>query len=152
MKSSRFSLAAHIVTLLAVEQKEGLTTSKYLARSAGTNPVVVRRILGVLGNAGLVNTQPGPRGGVRLARPPEDLTLLDVFEAVEEESLFFFGSRGKNPHCICGRNMETAMEMVFAKADSGMRAALADISLAQMAKLVWTMDKADVQVSVDFKL
>ncbi|MBV9496028.1 MAG: Rrf2 family transcriptional regulator, partial [Acidobacteria bacterium] len=46
-QSSRFATAVHILTLLAGENEEPLT-SDYIAGSVNTNPVVIRRLLGIL--------------------------------------------------------------------------------------------------------
>ncbi len=68
MNNTRFPVALHILTLLAVENKCQPTTSEYLAVSANTNPVVIRRLLGSLRRAGLITAQLGAGGGVNLAR------------------------------------------------------------------------------------
>jgi DNA-binding IscR family transcriptional regulator len=75
--SSRFATAVHILTLLAYEREEALT-SDYIAGSVNTNPVVIRRILKRLAIVGLVISVRGASGGSRLGKPPGDITLLDV--------------------------------------------------------------------------
>ena len=66
------------------------TTSTFLAGSVNVNPVIIRNTLGQLKSAGLVNVKAG-EGGASLAKNPENISLLDVFDAVEkEESLFHF--------------------------------------------------------------
>ena len=63
--SSRFTMAVHILALLALE-KNTLCTSEWIAKSVNTNPVVVRRIIGKLKKAGLVNVRPGTGGAYLL--------------------------------------------------------------------------------------
>ena len=86
--SSRFAVAVHILTLLETGRGEPLT-SEYMAGSVNTNPSVVRRILTLLARAGLTRARMGAGGGTVLARPAGEITLRDVYRAVEcEERLF----------------------------------------------------------------
>ena len=134
--SSRFAVAVHIMTLLAIEKKDEPTTSDYLARSASTNPVVIRRILSQLRKAGLVTAQPGAGGGSKLARNPEQITLLVVYEAVEDGELFSLGSREQNPYCVCSLTIGPFWANVFRKAEKAMGDTLALITIAQIAQEV----------------
>lgn len=69
--------------MLVLARHDGqFVSSARMAESLGTNPVTVRRLLGRLVDAGLVQTQTGPGGGARLNRPPTQITVDDVFEAV----------------------------------------------------------------------
>lgn len=104
VESARFRVAVHVLTLLAYE-KGGPLTSDFVAGSVNTNPVVIRRILGLLGRAGLVSTTEGARGGTRLARPAERVTLADVYEAVESGSIFGRTRSDPNPRCPVGRSV-----------------------------------------------
>ena len=138
--SSRFTVAVHMLALLAIEKKEEPTTSDYLARSASTNPVVIRRILAMLGKAELVSARSGTSGGVRLIRSPEKISLLEVYQAVEKGEIFSFGSRQSNPHCVCGRSLEPVMQKVFHQAETAMESVLANINIAQIAQEVEEID------------
>jgi DNA-binding IscR family transcriptional regulator len=80
-KSSRFTVGFHILTLFAHERGRALT-SEYIAGSENTNPVVIRRPLGMLGKAGLVSTSEGAGGVTTLARPAERITLGDMYREV----------------------------------------------------------------------
>ena len=77
MISSRVAVAVHVLAYLAWKRHEA-ATSERIAASVNTNPVVVRRIVGALRNAGMVTVQPGVGGGAQLARTPRDITLLEV--------------------------------------------------------------------------
>jgi Rrf2 family protein len=144
-KSSRFTVAVHILVLLAVEKKTKLTTSEYLARSANTHPVVIRRILAMLGQADLVVAQPGVHGGIQLARPAAQISLLEIYRAVEEQNLFSFGDRSPNPHCICGRSLKPVLRRVFDQAEQAMENALANITVAEIAHEVEEVDTVTCQ-------
>jgi len=136
MQNSRFALAVHVLVLLAIEKKDEPTTSEYLAFSASTNPVVIRRILGGLRRAGLVTAQPGAGGGSNLARNPEEITLLEVYRAVGGTELFSIGDREPNPECICGRNLQPILIGVFFQAEKAAEASLARITIAELAREV----------------
>ncbi|MEL6921069.1 MAG: Rrf2 family transcriptional regulator [Pseudomonadota bacterium] len=82
-RNSRLSLALHTLSHMAGNPDE-VRTSKTIAEHAGTNPVVVRRVLGRLREAGLLTAEKGHAGGWRLARPPESITLADVYLALDE--------------------------------------------------------------------
>ena len=96
-RNSRLSLALHTLSHMAGEPTH-VRTSSDIAEHAGTNPVVVRRVLGRLRDAGLLNSEKGHAGGWRLARPPQDITLADVYLALEE-SLVAAPETSDAPEC-----------------------------------------------------
>ena len=129
--SSRLPVATHILLCIALLGDEHKTTSTFLAGSVGVNPVIVRNVLGQLKAAGLVPVEPGV-GGATLARDPEQITLLDVFRAVEEhESLFRF-HENPNPECPVGRNVHAVLGKSLAAVDDAMEAQLAATTLADL--------------------
>jgi len=130
--SSRFSVAAHILTL--IHQSEGTRiTSEYIASSVNTNPVVIRRILGMLSKAGLVRTSAGVAGAT-LARPLGEITMLDVYRAVqpEQEELFSMHEH-PNPACPVGRNIQASLDGVFTSAQRALEAELASVTMEQVS-------------------
>lgn len=100
--SSRLPIAVHI--LLAIVEFEGKekTTSTFLAGSVNVNPVIIRNTLGQLKAAGLVTVKAG-EGGASLAKEPKDITLMDVFDAVEKEEALFHFHENPNPECPVGK-------------------------------------------------
>ena len=102
--SSRLPIAVHILLCIEHFQGQYKTTSEFLAGSVNVNPVIIRRTLGQLKKAGLVEVEAGV-GGARLAKAPEDITLLEVFSAVEgaDEELFRFHEH-PNPECPVGES------------------------------------------------
>ncbi|MDF1668956.1 MAG: Rrf2 family transcriptional regulator [Roseovarius sp.] len=82
-RNSRLSLALHTLSHMAADP-DRIRTSADIADHAGTNPVVVRRVLGSLRKAGLLTSEKGHSGGWRLARKPRDITLADVYLALDE--------------------------------------------------------------------
>src|SRR5690348_7489088 len=110
--NSQFAVAIHILTMLARE-KDASMTSEHMGGSVNTNPVFIRRILGMLGRAGLVVSQSGVGGGWRLLRAPEKITLLDVYRAVDEGHLLAHSHSEPNPACLVGRNIQRTLNHYF---------------------------------------
>ncbi|MEO9683645.1 MAG: Rrf2 family transcriptional regulator [Tateyamaria sp.] len=82
-RNSRLSLALHTLGHMASEP-DRVRTSADIAEHAGTNPVVVRRVLGKLREAGILTSEKGHAGGWRLARGPHEITLADVYIGLDE--------------------------------------------------------------------
>ena len=130
--SSRFVVATHILAALAIKKHQPMK-SDLLSWSVNTNPVVIRRILGMLRNAGLVITQTGPEGGSRLARSAERITLLDVYQAVEDGSLFHLHYRSPSQDCPVGTNIQHCLGGVVSEAELAMKKVLASKTVADVA-------------------
>jgi Rrf2 family protein len=133
MVATRFAVAIHILLLLACRRREGLATSQLIAESVNTNPVVVRRITGQLARAGLVRVRRGP-GGADLARPPEMITLCDVWMAMHP------GQTGPvlplhsdpNTDCPIGREVHAVLTEAFASVEQAMFDAMRGKTLANL--------------------
>ncbi|MDQ7862180.1 Rrf2 family transcriptional regulator [Peribacillus frigoritolerans] len=108
--STRFSVGIHILSLLEIN-KEGVNTSDFIAKSVNTNPALIRKITGMLKNAGLVNVRPGIAGAT-LAKELSDITLLDVYHAVNvvSDKELFGIHENPNPACTVGRNIQDTIE------------------------------------------
>ena len=129
--SSRFPVATHI--LVALHWNEGtLLSSEQLANTVNTNPVVIRRVLGKLREARLVTTLSGAHGGSQLARRPSEITLLAVYQAVEEASLFRFHC--PDATCALGSVIEHTLMPIYAQAEEAMEHMLAGITLEQVSQ------------------
>jgi Rrf2 family protein len=133
--STRFTVALHILTLLASKGEEPLT-SEYIAASVNTNPVVIRRLLGLLKNKGFVSSQPGNGGGWELTVSPESITLLDVRRSVNEGSPFSMHSKPPNPACPVGRNIQGALSGVYGKAERALEGELARTTIQKLLRSV----------------
>lgn len=132
--SSKLTMATHL--LLAVDYFNGKekTTSDFLASSIGTSPVVVRRLLGQLQKTNLVEVEAGV-GGTVLAQSPYQITLLDIYNAVErpEESLFHF-HENPNEKCPVGRNIHVVMDKTLEDVTKKMEEELASVCLSDLEK------------------
>ena len=134
-KSSRFVVATHCLTLLAYGEGEAMT-SDYIAGSVNTNPVVVRRILSLLAKAGLIVTQEGSGGGVRLAKAASKIDLRTVFAAVDSEDLFAPHPQDPNPLCPVGSAIKTILEPTLDAAAEALLGTLAETSVAELLRRV----------------
>jgi Rrf2 family protein len=102
--NSQFAIAVHILTLLA--EREGLRVrSGEIAKSVNTNPVVIRRIISGLHEAGLVVSHVGAAGGNELSRCPNKIRLSEIYDAVSPGETFLVPERKANKRCPIGRNM-----------------------------------------------
>ncbi|MCW5950361.1 MAG: Rrf2 family transcriptional regulator [Pyrinomonadaceae bacterium] len=106
--NGQFAMAVHILALLA-KSGDMNVKSDCIAGSVNTNPVVVRRLLSQLNNAGFVSSQTGATGGTRLARRPEDIDLSDVYRAISCGEVIGLPHRAPNPECPVGVKMETVL-------------------------------------------
>lgn len=106
--NSQFSMAVHVLTVLA-RYKDERVKSEAVAGSVNTNPVVIRRLLGQLSQANLVESQTGAAGGTRLARCPKDITLAEVYKAVSCGEVFALHGKSPNQDCPVGKNIEAVL-------------------------------------------
>jgi DNA-binding IscR family transcriptional regulator len=109
-------------------------TSEYIAGSVNTNPVVVRRILALLAKAGLVATQEGAGGGVRLAKTANQIDLRAVYAAVESDPLFALHPQDPNPACPVGSTIQFALEPTLDGAETALLGSLATTSIADLVQ------------------
>ena len=108
--STKFTIALHILAATEYFGKDQKITSELLASSIGSNPVIIRNIMGSRRNAGLIEIKRGP-GGITISRPLDQITFYDVYEAVEtnKDTLFHFHD-DLNPNWPVARNMHGALD------------------------------------------
>lgn len=109
--SSRFTIAIHVLTAIDVFKDEYKTTSDLLASSVHTNPVVIRRILQQLKAADLIKVTRGS-GGASLNKEPSQISLFDIYRAVEcvESGDLFHFHEEPNIKCPVGRNIHAVLD------------------------------------------
>lgn len=130
-KNCRFAVAVHVVSVLALNDRAPCT-SEWIASSVNTNPVVIRRILSALAKAGLVSSIRGSTGGSVLARRPEEITLLEVAQAVDDENGPVLHHQPPNPACTVGRGIQPVLVEIINRAEAAREAVLAQTTLAQV--------------------
>ena len=109
--SSRFTIAVHVLVCIETFKNDYKVTSDFLASSVNVNPVVIRRLLQQLKRAGIVEVVRGS-GGASIKRPIQEITLLDVYRAVEcvEEGELFHFHENPNPLCPVGKNIHAILD------------------------------------------
>jgi Rrf2 family protein len=136
MHTSKFTVALHLLTLIAINADEGGCSfgSKDAACSVNTNPVVIRRILGTLREAGIVESKAGRGGGWTLARSAKQITLADVYQALEQEvTMFGMHSQAPSKTCSVGKNIPEMLRIEYGKAEQAMMKELKKTTVADMA-------------------
>lgn len=133
--SSRFTIAIHIFACIDTFKDDYKLTSDFLAGSINVNPVVVRRLLQQLKAAELITVARGS-GGAAIAKPLNEITFLDVYNAVEcvdNGELFHFH---ENPNAMCpvGRNIHNVLDEKLSRIQKVMEDEMKKITLADVAK------------------
>jgi len=129
-RNSQLSGVLHV--LLHMAERDGPTPSEDLAKAMATNPVVIRRVLSGLREAGLVRSEKGHGGGWGLARPLEAITLRQVHEALGAPEMLAIGNRTESPDCLVEQAVNAALGAVFAEAEAVLLAGLGAVTLATL--------------------
>ncbi len=131
--SSRFTIAIHMLTCMEVFKKDYKITSDFLAGSINVNPVIIRRILSQLKDAGMIEVRRGT-GGAAVAKPLDEITFLDVYHAVEciEENTLFHFHENPNKNCPVGSNIHNILDDKLVRVQAAMERELKAITLADV--------------------
>lgn len=129
---SRLSRMLHV--LLHMARHDGPMTSEAIARMLGTNPVVIRRTMAGLRDAGYVRSEKGHGGGWAIAADLETVSLLDVHRAVGGPRLFAIGNEHPNADCAVEKVVNAAVEDALREAEALLVARLGAVSLAELAR------------------
>jgi len=130
--SSRLALAVHTLGVVADREHQGPVASDVVASSASTNPVVVRRLYSALGKAGLLTVRPGPGGGARLRRSLDEITLLDVYQAVENGEVFTLPASPPDPDCKVGPRVQRSLATVFERVEGALWREMREIRVSEI--------------------
>lgn len=127
---SRLSGVLHV--LLHMAETDGPVTSEIMATVMQTNPVVVRRIMGGLRDAGFVHSAKGHGGGWTIARDLASVTLRDVYIALGSPALFAMGNRADVPGCLVEQAVNAALDTAFHDAEAMLLDRFGTVTLAQL--------------------
>lgn len=130
-RDSRLSGVLHVLLHMA-EVHEPLT-SEQLAKAMQTNPVVIRRLLGGLREAGFVRSEKGHGGGWTIARDLGSITMRDVYRAIGEPGLMAMGNRTESPGCLVERAVNAALDDSFREAEAVLLARFDQVTLAELS-------------------
>ena len=134
--SFRLPVATHILLCIERFKDEYKTTSTFLASSVNVNPVIKLKA------AGLVEVAAGV-GGAKLTKSPEDITLWDVFRAVEEDEDLFHFQENPNPKCPVGRNIHGVLGDRLEEVRQHMLADFKKVTLADLLESIATKEAAE---------
>lgn len=132
MNNTRFATAIHIMTLLA-DHPEDWLGSDYIAGSININPVMVRKEIGVLTQAGLVTSRRGKEGGTQLSRPSDKITLDEIFEAVKNSEILGKKNQNPNPKCPIGRQINHQLDVLSQETENLVTSFLKNKTLAEFS-------------------
>lgn len=132
-RGSRISNALHVLVHLAQAERVPVT-SEHLSACLMTNPVVIRRDMAALRQAGVVTSTPGHGGGWTLTRAPEAITLREVYSALAERLVSMPAPDAESPGCVLEARVHRALGDVFQEIEVLLEARLARITLADLVK------------------
>ena len=134
--NSRLTIAVHALAWMALARRQGreVLTSDQVAASVNTNPVIIRRCLGDLRRASLVCVRHGAGAGWTLARAPEEITLLEVYDAVGPEPPFGLHHTEPNLECPVGKGIRPALSQVYGRVEKALRRELGLVSVADVLR------------------
>ncbi|MFN2744583.1 MULTISPECIES: Rrf2 family transcriptional regulator [Bacillus] len=125
MVNTRLSVAIHILSLIAANPRE---SSEMIAASVNTNPVVIRRMISQLKKADILSSRPGV-AGASLKRDPAEISLLDIYRAVQPQEELFAIHEKPNPNCPVGKQIQATLDQTFHSVQQAMENELASKSL-----------------------
>ena len=108
MANSQFAMSVHVLAMLANNCDERIK-SGYIAKSVNTNAVVIRRLLSDLHEADLVVSRTGYSGGTCLMRQPDEIQLLEVYEALSHDEIFGLHPKEPDQDCDIGSTITTVL-------------------------------------------
>ncbi len=132
--ASRFTVAVHTLLVIHTFGREQKTTSDFIAASVQVNPVIIRRTLLSLKAAGMIEVKAGS-GGATIVRDLKDITLYDVYRAVDsvEGDIFHF-HENPNPACPVGKNIHAVLDTHLADAQAAMEDELKKVTLLDLTR------------------
>ena len=138
--SAKCSVAIHCLLLISEYSPRLKITSELAAESTGCNPVAIRTTMNALKKAGLITIRRGV-GGAALARPPEEISVWDIYQAVEPERLN--GIMGVHPHpsdiCPVGKRIETVLEKSYEQIEEALAASMRKLMLSDFLETLHEM-------------
>lgn len=133
--SVKLSHAVHILVFIYTSEGEPVSSDK-IAESIHTNPGCVRQIMSALRKAELIKSVVGhPKP--ELAKKPEDISLLDVYKAVEGDKPLLHLDTHTNPECGVGVNIQLALQSFYDKVQRDAEESMAGITLKDIIEEFW---------------
>jgi len=148
--SVKCSSAIHILLMIAVLSSTNKITSEYLAASVGSNPVDIRRLLSSLKKAGLIHIPRGT-GGATLTKEPKEITLLDIYSAVDSTSLneLIGIHTHTEPRCLFGRNINRLLAGPYTRIGDAVREEMSSVTLEDLLVQLQELEPEETIIKKD---
>ena len=130
-RDSRLSGVLHV--LLHISEQGAPVTSEVLAKAMETHPVVIRRVMAGLRDQGYVRSEKGHGGGWTLARDLTEITLRDIYTALNRPSLLAIGHRTESPRCLVEQAVNGVLKQAFHEAEALLLSRLGEVTLATLS-------------------
>ncbi|MQS76346.1 Rrf2 family transcriptional regulator [Companilactobacillus halodurans] len=137
--STKFSDSVHILAFIEIYKDQKLS-SELIAKSIETSPVVVRRLMGNLRNADLIDTKKGT-AEAKLSKDSDKITLLDIYLAVEGNKKLFTVDSHTNSNCIVGGNIQKVLSSYYEDAQMAALRKFNDVTLQDITKNILVEQK-----------
>lgn len=134
LSSSRFIVAVHVMCILARKIGKGPVCSGEIAQSVDTNPVVIRRLMSELERSALVCSTAGRSGGFALSKPSGEITLADIYSAVEDSTVFRMHKTNPEADCPVARQMGEVLVPKLRAAEIALTNSLATTRLCEVVQ------------------
>jgi Rrf2 family protein len=131
-RDSKLSSVLHV--LLHMAQQDRPFTSEELAQFLDTNPALVRRTLAGLRERGYIASTKGHGGGWRLACDLGAVTLRDIYNALDQPSVFAMGNRSEQPACLVEQVVNDSLATAFDEAEALLIARFAGVTLRELSE------------------
>lgn len=128
--STKVSDAVHILAFIALNPGADLSSNAIAVSLAG-NPARVRQLMSALRRQGLLHCTPG-HPQPRLSRPAADISLLQIYRAMEGDTPLLHLNTHTNPDCGVGVNVQLALQTFFDQVQQQAEQAMDAISLQQV--------------------
>lgn len=125
--SHKLSDAVHILAYISIFHDDDLSSQR-IASSINANPSLVRRIMALLVKADLIHSRPGT-SQPRLARPATEITLLMIYQALDEAAPLLHVDPKTNPDCLIGGNIQATLNTVYGNIQTVTEQAMATVTL-----------------------
>lgn len=133
--SHKFSDAIHIMAFLDI-YKDGDTSSRMIASSIESNPSVVRDLMSSLSKAGFITSRQGV-AGASLAKSPKDISLLDIYKAIDIDHRLLHVDPKTNPKCIVGSHIQDTLNEIYDEIQNQAEKEMDSISLQDVIDGIW---------------
>jgi len=140
--STKCSTSVHILIMIALLSPQEQVTSENLSESVGRNAVEIRKIFSSLKQTGIIGVSRGKNGTATLLKDPKDITLFDIYSAVDAQSLNELIAIHEKPsqQCVVGRNISVLLAEPYAKVSNAVRQAMSSTTLDDLIQKLYQIE------------